>query len=149
MPDRLLETEATYPRIAEAVKNAAFGETTILSSSAKLPVARALAFAEQQRLLTGLEEAVRLSVGHGRIHIEPRDKALRRAPRVAAEDRRRLSDRRRGERRLRGPDDPIELLVVGLVGERRSGGDRRSGADRRQATAPNGTTRRRPRPALR
>jgi len=136
VPDQLVETEATYPRIVEAVKNAAFGETTILSSSTRLTVARALAFAEQQRLLTGLEQAVRLSVGHGRIHIEPRDKARRRVPRAAAVvDRRRDSDRRRGERRLRGPDDPIERLVVSVLGERRAGGDRRSGADRRAGTA--------------
>jgi hypothetical protein len=136
MTDHLLDTEATYQRIAEAVKNAAFGETTILSSSTKLPVARALAFAEQQRLLNGLEQAVRLSAGHGRIHIEPRDKASRRlsgAPREP--DRRRVPDRRRGERRVRGPEDPIERLVVGVVGERRTGGERRSGTDRRQARA--------------
>jgi hypothetical protein len=136
MLEARVEQAASFPRIVQAVKNAAAGETTILSCPDQRSVARACAFAEQQRLLLGLVDEVRVSVGHGRIHLEPRETSPRPKRRAPVEtERRRGPDRRRAERRQRGADDPVERAVVAVVGERRSGTERRSGHDRRSETA--------------
>lgn len=140
MLERALEIEATSERVTQAVRNAAHGESTLLACRGSLGIARAVAIAEQQRRLLGLEEAVRISVGHGRIHVQPADTpARRRLPNVPGRiDRRSVFDRRVGERRKTGADDPIALAAIRLHGERRTGADRRSGNDRRRSSAPRG-----------
>jgi hypothetical protein len=122
------EIEATQERVAQAVKDAGFGESTLLACRGELSVDQAAAIARRHRQGLWLEEEVRISVGHGRIYVRPSDvPARRRLPKVAdGLDRRSVFDRRIGERRQPADGTPP------LEGERRSGRDRRSGHDRRR-----------------
>jgi hypothetical protein len=132
-----VEIEATREQIARAVTNAAHGESTLLACRGRLSVREAAALAEQQRLVWRLESAVRISAGHGRIHIQPRDvPTRRRILRVPGGlDRRSAFDRRVGERRALPAEDPVALAAIELHGERRTGTDRRSGGDRRRPSS--------------
>jgi hypothetical protein len=122
------ELEATYETVAQAVRDAGFGESTLLACRGALNVEQAMVLAEQHRQGLGLEDEVRISAGHGRIHVQPSDVPVRRRiPNVpGGHDRRSAFDRRIGERRKPGPGVPPP------EGERRSGSDRRSGEDRRR-----------------
>lgn len=123
----MLEIEATYEDVAQAVRDAGYGESTLLACRGVLTLDQAVVIAEQHRQALGLEEEVRISIGHGRIHIQPADMPVRRRlPNVPGGlDRRSIFDRRIAERRQATADAP-------LAGERRSGKDRRSGDDRRR-----------------
>ena len=123
----MLEIEATYEDVAQAVRDAGYGESTLLACRGVLTLDQAVVIAEQHRQALGLEEEVRISIGHGRIHIQPADMPVRRRlPNVPGGlDRRSIFDRRIAERRQSAADAPLE-------GERRSGKDRRSGEDRRR-----------------
>jgi hypothetical protein len=126
-----LEIEATYESVAQAVRDAGYGESTLLACRGALGLDQAVTVAEQHRQALGLEEEVRITVGHGRMHVQPSDMPVRRRlPRVPGGlDRRSVFDRRIGERRAPADGAATPLLVHG---ERRSGTDRRSGADRRK-----------------
>ena len=127
MLERPLEIKASYERVARAVKDAAYGESTLLACSGALGVAQAAAFAEQHCQALRLEDEVRISVGHGGIHVRPAaTPARRRLPNVPGGlDRRWAFDRRVAERR--------KVVALQLLhGERRSGTERRSGNDRRR-----------------
>jgi hypothetical protein len=127
MLESSLEIEATYESVAQAVRDAAYGESTLLACSGALSAEQAAAVAEQHCHALELEDEVRVTVGHGRIHVQPADTpARRRLPNVPGGfDRRSAFDRRVGERR--------KLTAAQLPGgERRSGTDRRTGTDRRR-----------------
>jgi hypothetical protein len=138
LDERGLELEATGERVARAVRDATAGKTTLLACSGALSSTKAAAMAQRLRALSRLEDQVRISVGHGRIHIQPADRPLRR--RIAnvpgGTDRRSVFDRRVAERRKLAADDPIALAAIREHGERRSGEDRRSGGDRRRQKSP-------------
>lgn len=122
-----LEIEATYESVAQAVRDAAYGESTLLACRGSLTLAQAVATAEQHLHALELEDEVRITVGHGRVHVQPADMpARRRLPNVPGGlDRRSVFDRRVGERR--------RVVAAQLPhGERRSGEDRRTGNDRRR-----------------
>ncbi|HEY8408253.1 MAG TPA: hypothetical protein VIK66_09760 [Gaiellaceae bacterium] len=122
-----LEIEASYESVAQAVRDAAYGESTLLACRGALGVEQSVAVAEQHLHALELEDEVRISVGHGRIHVHPADTpARRRLPNVPGGlDRRSVFDRRVGERR--------KAVAAQLPhGERRSGTDRRTGSDRRR-----------------
>jgi hypothetical protein len=121
------EREATYESVAQAVRDAAYGESTLLACRGQLTVDQAIVVAEQHRQALGLEAEIRISFGHGRIHVQPADMPVRRRmPNVPGGlDRRSVFDRRVGERRQPAADAPLSA-------ERRTGRDRRSGADRRR-----------------
>lgn len=124
------EGEATYESVAQAVRDAGYGESTLLACRGALTVDQAIVVAEQHRQALGLEAEIRISFGHGRIHVQPADMPVRRRlPNVPGGlDRRSVFDRRMAERRQSAADAPLSA-------ERRSGGDRRSGADRRRPAA--------------
>jgi len=134
LDERGLEIEATGERVARAVRDATAGKTTLLACSGALSAKKAAAIAQRLRTLSHVEDQVRISVGHGRIHIQPADRPVRRrilnVP--GGTDRRSLFDRRIAERRKLPADDPIALAAIREHGERRSGEDRRSGSDRRR-----------------
>lgn len=134
MRERAFEAEATAERIARAVDKAAHGESTLLACRGSLSVSRAVAIAEQHRRLVGLESEIRITAGHGRVHIHPASRPVRRRVlnRPGGFDRRSVFDRRVEERRKIAADDPIAVAAIRLNGERRSGTDRRSGVDRRR-----------------
>ena len=138
MRERALEAEATAERVARAVKNAAHGESTLLACRGSLTVAQTVAIAEQHRRLLALETEVRITIGHGRVHVQPAATPARRrlANLAGGIDRRSVFDRRVGERRTIALDDPIALAALREHGERRSGCDRRSGSDRRRHPSP-------------
>ena len=124
------EGEATYESVAQAVRDAGYGESTLLACRGPLTVDQALVIAEQHRQALGLEAEIRISFGRGRIHIQPADMPVRRRqPNVPGGlDRRSVFDRRVEERRQPAADAPLHA-------ERRTGGDRRSGTDRRRPVA--------------
>jgi len=121
------EHEATYERVAQAVRDAGFGESTLLACRGPLGVDQAIVIAEQHRQALELDDEVRITAAYGRIHIEPSDVPVRRRlPSVPGGfDRRSAFDRRFGERRHPAADAPLDA-------ERRHGGDRRSGNERRR-----------------
>ena len=121
------EPEATYELVAQAVRDAGYGESTLLACRGSLTVDQAMVIAEQHRQALGLDDEVRITVGHGRIHVEPSDMPVRRRlPNVPGGfDRRSPFDRRFSERRRIAADEPVDA-------ERRAGSDRRSGRDRRR-----------------
>jgi hypothetical protein len=131
MLDPAVSTPATYRRIRRALEAAVDGESTVLRCSTELPGPQALAYADQHRLATGAGKTVAVTLRSGCLHITPVARTLRPSP--VKLERRSLHDRRIGERRKRGSDDPVERLFLSINGERRSGTDRRSGEDRRAA----------------
>lgn len=143
MRERALETEATAEGVAQAVKNAAHGESTLLACRGSLSAVQAVAIAEYHRRLLRLEKEIRISIGHGRVHVQPADTpARRRLVNVPGGfDRRSVFDRRVVERRKIPVGDPFALAAVREHGERRSGNDRRSGIDRRRASSRQGPQR--------
>jgi len=137
MRERALEAEATAERVARAVRNAAHGESTLLACRGSLNVAQTVAIAEQHRRFLGLESEIRISIGHGRVHVQPAaTPARRRLANLPGEyDRRSVFDRRVEERRKTALNDPIALEAIREHGERRSGRDRRSGIERRRGSS--------------
>lgn len=134
LDERGVEVEATGERVARAVHDATAGKATLLACSGVLSATKAAAIAQRLRTLSRLEDQVRISVGHGRIYIQPADRPTRRrilnVP--GGTDRRSVFDRRVAERRHLQADDPIALALIRENGERRGGEDRRSGFERRR-----------------
>jgi len=124
------EPEATYALVAQAVRDAGYGESTLLACRGQLSLDQAVVIAEQHRRSLELDDEVRITAGRGRILVEPSDMPVRvRLPNVPGGfDRRSPFDRRFGDRRQPAADEPV-------AAERRTGSDRRSGEDRRRPFA--------------